>query len=240
MELPPPVHPNGLTGVGGVFSRDAPDKYGKKSKFNKEKWAPACHELPFRISHYCCTKMKKSPMKKFAKQNGRVPIVATMADESRIRKQGWIRTGCNALDAKDPKSQPMSFWTEQDVLEFIKDEGIEICSVYGDIERQENGKLKCSGCHRTGCVYCGFGAHSKDDNRFVELSKLSPKQFEYSMRGGQWVDNPDYDEFAPKYDGDWLNWNPKKIWVPSKEGLGLKFVIDEFNQLYPKNQILLP
>ena len=234
------ISQNGLIGAGGFFSGTAPGKHGEKSMFNKEKWATACHELPFKISHYCCTKMKKSPLKKFAKQSGRVPIVATMAEESRIRKQGWIRTGCNAFDGKSSKSQPMSFWTEQDVLEFIKSEGIEICSVYGDIARQENGKLKCSGCHRTGCVYCGFGAHSKDDSRFVELSKLSPKQFEYSMNGGQWVDNPDYDEFAPKYDGDWLNWNPKKIWVPSKEGLGLKFVIDEFNQLYPKNQILLP
>lgn len=58
------------------------------------------------------------------------------------------------------------------------------------------------------------------------------------MGGGHWIDNPDYDPLAPEYDGEWKNWNPPKIWVPSKEGLGLKFVIDEFNKLYPKNKIL--
>ena len=55
--------------------------------------------------------------------------------------------------------------------------------------------------------------------------------------GGQWVDNPDYDPAAPRMDGDWENWNPKKIWVPSKEGLGMKKVLDDFNQLYPKTPI---
>lgn len=73
---------------------------------------------------------------------------------------------------------------------------------------------------------------------FLELKELDPRQYEYAMGGGQWIDNPDYDPLAPEYDGEWKNWNPPKIWVPSKEGLGLKFVIDEFNKLYPKNKIL--
>lgn len=34
------------------------------------------------------------------------------------------------------------------------------------------------------------------------------------------MDNPYYDATAPKYDGEWENYNPKKIWVPSKKGLG--------------------
>lgn len=57
------------------------------------------------------------------------------------------------------------------------------------------------------------------------------------MQGGQWADNPYYDATAPKMDGEWKNWNPKKIWVPSKEGLGMRFVIDKFNALYPENKI---
>ena len=57
------------------------------------------------------------------------------------------------------------------------------------------------------------------------------------MSGGQWVDNPDYDPAAPKMDGDWENWNPKKIWVPSKEGLGMKYVFDQCNQIYGKDFI---
>ena len=208
----------------------------KKSQFNKEKWLPACQELPFNITYQCCNAMKKSPLKIYKRQTHRYPIIATMAEESRIRKQSWIRNGCNAFDSTDPKSTPMAFWTEQDVLQYIIKYNVPICSVYGDVI-EKDGKLSCTGCHRTGCVYCGFGAHNKSDNRFLELQRIAPRQFEYAFGGGQWVDNPAYDATAPKYDGDWLNWNPKKIWVPSKEGLGLKYVIDSFNELYPKNKI---
>lgn len=30
----------------------------------------------------------------------------------------------------------------------------------------------------------------------------------------------------------WQNWNPQKIWVPSKDGLGMKHVFDECNKIY--------
>lgn len=178
------------------------------------------------------------------------PFIGTLADESRLREQAWIRHGCNAFDADRPTSQPMSFWLEQDVLQYIKDEGLEIASVYGDIVTVDAdgmeydsllapcGTLKCTGCQRTGCVYCGFGAHlDKGESRFQRLAKTHPRQYEFCMRGGQWVDNPDYDPAAPKMDGDWLNWNPKKIWVPSKEGLGMKYVFDKCNELYGKDFI---
>lgn len=238
---------NGLTGAGGVFSRPNA-QFGEKSMFNKEKWLPACQELPFKISHMCCTKMKKEPLKRYAHESGRVPIIATLAQESRVRKQAWIRHGCNAFDSSSPSCQPMSFWTEQDVLEYIVKYNVKICDVYGDVVGKNDitpmpgigCKLHCTGCDRTGCVYCMFGAHSRGDTRFLELAKLSPRQFEFAMGGGQWVDNPDYDATAPKYDGDWRNWNPEKIWVPSKQGLGLKYVIEQFNTLYPDNKIQLP
>ena len=209
-----------------------------KSMFNKEKWLPAAQELPFAISHYCCMVMKKMPMKNYAHATNRKPIIGTLTDESRMRKQAWIRHGCNAFDSKSPSSQPMSFWTEQDVLKFIKESNIEIADVYGDICTNDNKKfLYCSKCDRTGCVYCGFGAHSKGDNRFLTLAEVEPRKYDYCMSGGQWVDNPKYDATTPTYDGDWKNWNPKKIWVPSKDGLGLRGVFDMFNSLYPDNKI---
>lgn len=211
-----------------------------KSMFNKEKWLPAAQELPIFISHYCCNVMKKLPMKKYSRVSKRKPIIGTLTDESRIRKQAWIRHGCNSFDSKSPTSQPMSFWTEQDVLTFIKQSGIQIADVYGDIvpmSDKPEAPLCCTGCDRTGCTFCGFGAHNKNDNRFLTLAELDLKKYEYSMNGGQWVDNPRYDATAPEYDGVWKNWNPKKIWVPSKEGLGLRKVFDMFNELYPNNKI---
>lgn len=144
----------------------------------------------------------------------------------------------------------MSFWTEQDVLHYIWEEGLEIASVYGDIVAiDKNGfeytpslmccdQFKCTGCSRTGCIFCGFGVHlEKGETRFQRLARTHPRQYEYCMGGGQWADNPEYDPAAPKMDGDWQNWNPKKIWVPSKEGLGMKKVFDDCNKIYGKDFI---
>ena len=41
--------------------------------------------------------------------------------------------GCNAFETTRPMSNPISFWTEQDVLRYIAENSIEIASVYGDI-----------------------------------------------------------------------------------------------------------
>jgi len=63
---------------------------GTPSEFNCEKW---CYLLdaPFKVSSRCCTVMKKRPMKKYSKETGRVPIIATMANESRSRRATWLR-----------------------------------------------------------------------------------------------------------------------------------------------------
>ena len=229
---------------GGVFDEED----GKKSLFNKEKWLPLVY-TPIPISNYCCTIMKKQPISKYHHANHVVPYLGTLAEESRMRTQAWIRTGCNAFNTQKPTSQPMAFWTEQDVLQYIVDYGLKIAPVYGDIictdkdgnEYIPNGlttgcKLQCSGCNRTGCIFCAFGAHlEKGETRFQRLAKTHPRQYEYCMDGGQWADNPAYDPAAPEYDGEWKNWNPEKIWVPSKKGLGMKVVFDMVNEIYGKN-----
>lgn len=126
---------------------------------------PIARDLPVPISHYCCNIMKKQVMSKYAHETGRKPIIGTMTEESRMRKQAWIRHGCNAFDSKKASSQPLSFWTEQDVLTYIKLFELEIAPVYGDInivdskgnivETDEAGmpegcKWACSKCTRTG------------------------------------------------------------------------------------------
>ena len=239
----------GQTGEGGVFSNPE-EQFGKKSQFNKEKWLPMVY-TPFMISHYCCHKMKKSPMKKYQHEHHLYPILGTLAEESRVRKQAWIRHGCNAFDSTNPSSQPLSFWTEQDILAYIVKYNLPIASVYGDIVSVQDGNeypakdmtgqigcnLKCTGCDRTGCIFCGFGFHleKKGETRFQRLAKTHPRQYEYSIGGGQWADNPYYDPTAPEYDGEWKNWNPKKIWVPSKNGLGMGKVFDMANEIYGKD-----
>ena len=219
--------------------------------YNKTKWLPMVQETQFQISHYCCDIMKKYPIRKYKKQTGLKNYLGSMAEESKLRESAWVKSGCNTFEGNKQSSKPMSFWTEQYVLRYILENNLEICSVYGSIMAVDKDEclytpmpgidctLKCTGCSRTGCIFCGFGCHLEKTGttKFQMLAKTHPRQYEYCMSGGQFVDNPNYDPTAPEYDGEWKVWNPKKIWVPSKIGLGMKKVFDDLNQLYGKNFI---
>ena len=190
---------------------DANGEYGKGSRYSLQKWIPM-RECDIPVSNMCCTVMKKNPAKEFEKQTGKHPILATMADESMLRTTAWLQNGCNAFDVKRPNSTPMSFWTEQDVLQYIKENNIDIASVYGEV-KLENGKFSTTGCNRTGCIFCAFGCHlEKEPSRFQRLKETHPKQYEYCIGGGG------YDE-----DG---------IWKPNKQGLGMGHVFNELNKIY--------
>lgn len=151
---------------------------------------------PFEVSNQCCKVMKKQPVHQYNKDTGRVPITAQMASESKLRTSQWLQNGCNGFDLKIPTSNPMSFWTEQDVLLYIKENNLPICSVYGEVvtdyeamgqcENQmsfadfgifdkESPLLKTTGCQRTGCVLCGFGCHLEKESRFLRLKETHPK-----------------------------------------------------------------
>lgn len=91
----------------------------RHSKFSKKKYKPLL-DVDFAISEQCCDVMKKKPSKQYQRETGKKPILATMAVESMLREKTWLQNGCNAFDSKDPKSTPMAFWTEQDVLQYIK------------------------------------------------------------------------------------------------------------------------
>ena len=219
-----------------------------RGMYVRTKWYALAQETQFNISEKCCNVMKKAPLHDFQTENNCLPYIGTLTEESLRREKTWLKRGCNAFEGKSKTSQPMSFWTEQDVLHYIKEKEIEIASVYGEVVAvDKNGyqyepmqgidcELKCTECQRTGCIFCGFGAHlEKGETRFQRLAKTHPRQYEYCIGGGQWVDNPNYDPTAPKYDGEWKNWNPKQIWVPSKKGLGMGFVFDQCNQIYGKD-----
>lgn len=179
--------------------------------------------LDFKCSAQCCNVMKKSPIYQYCKKTGRVPITGQMAEESIQRQAQWLNSGCNAFDNKHPISNPMSFWTEQDVLQYIKDASLQIASVYGDIVAVDDVKnqydsplidglkLKTTGCRRTGCIFCAFGAHSRGDTRFLDLKRTHPNQYAYCIGGGEFVDG---------------------LWQPNKDGLGMGYVFDRLNEIY--------
>jgi 3'-phosphoadenosine 5'-phosphosulfate sulfotransferase (PAPS reductase)/FAD synthetase len=170
------------------------DKKGNKSIYNCEKYK-FLMDSDFKISHKCCDIMKKNPVHQYEKQTGKKPFIGTMTDESMARKTAWIKNGCNSFDSKRPNSKPLSFWTEQDILKYIKINNLKIAKVYGDVvEDQEiegqqcidgyNCKYKTTGVKRTGCMFCMFGAHleKEEDNRFLRMKKTHPKQYDYCMK----------------------------------------------------------
>lgn len=159
------------------------DKYGNKSMYNCEKWGFLLN-APFDVSEQCCEIMKKRPFKKAPELQGKNPITGVMASESRRRKQNWLDMGCNAFDRKDgPMSMPLSFWTEQDILKYLKITGIPYSSVYGDIEEESQmtmlePELHTTGAKRTGCMFCMFGIdQEKSPNRFERMKKDDPKRY---------------------------------------------------------------
>lgn len=192
----------GMVGRENQIGANIPSK--DRSAFSCEKYKFLL-ECPANISAKCCSVMKKAPAHRYARETGRFPITAQMASESRLRTQQWLKNGCNGFDMKSPISNPMSFWTEQDVLLYIREKGIPICSVYGEIvtDDEESGQLTIAdvldtgifdfgrptlhttGCDRTGCMFCGYGCHLEDSpGRFERMKETHPNQYDYIMRGG--------------------------------------------------------
>lgn len=183
-----------------ILSKNISRQIGDVQRLGQNCWAARCFDgretgmydmrrwkyvldAPFKVSNKCCDIMKKRPAHRFTKKSKLVPIIGTMACESKQRKIEWLHSGCNAFDKKSPSSQPMSFWTEQDVLECLAKYKIPYPSVYGEIRQDENGKWYTTGYSRTGCIFCGYGCHlEKEPNRFQMLKKTHSKIWEYCMK----------------------------------------------------------
>jgi len=210
---------SGIDKLNGVNKDGEPDEFRKR--FAKWKFMV---DSPYDFSDECCNINKKKPVKHYEKESGRKPILGTMAAESSLRAMSWLRTGCNSFEGSRPMSRPMSFWTENDVLKYLKINNIPIASVYGDIipdcENTDatqmsledldptlglfelnDPPLTTSGCKRTGCVFCGFGCNLKGDERFVRLKQTHPKIYDYIMRSTE-SGGLGYQEII-----DWLNKN---------------------------------
>jgi 3'-phosphoadenosine 5'-phosphosulfate sulfotransferase (PAPS reductase)/FAD synthetase len=133
-----------------------------------EKWKFLI-DAPFDVSERCCYFLKKKPLEKFQKQTGLYPIIGTMASESRLRYQKWLKHGCNSFETKLVASYPLSIWTDKDVWNYIHKFNLPYCPVYD------------TGIRRTGCMMCGFGCGIKGDRRFHCLKENNSKIYEYFM-----------------------------------------------------------
>ena len=138
-------------------------------------------DADFKISAKCCLINKKNPIKKYEKRTGRKAFIGMLTDEGALRKQSYLKNGCNAFNSKRPTSNPLGFWTEQDILAYIILKSLRICSVYGEVIL-EKGKYVLTGLKRTGCMFCMFGVHlEKGENRFQLMKRTHPKIYNYCI-----------------------------------------------------------
>lgn len=143
---------------GYKFKGEIPVKY---RNFIREK---------FDINNKCCYALKKQPARLYQKNTGLYPILGTMASESILRQQSYLRQGgCNSFDEKTIKSLPLSIWLEDDIWAYIKERGLKIADIYH------------KGAKRTGCMFCGYGCQFKDDNRLQLCYDLYPKMYNHFM-----------------------------------------------------------
>lgn len=92
-----------------------------------------------------------------------------MAGESRLRQQQYIiRGGCNAFYGHIA-SYPISIWTDADIWAYLRKFKVPYCELYD------------KGHTRTGCMFCGFGAHLEKVSRFELLYDLHPKAYKVFM-----------------------------------------------------------
>lgn len=100
-------------------------------------------------------------------------ILGILASESYPREKDWLEYGCNVFhERKDNQSRPLSFWTEDDIMEYIELYDVKIPKLYD------------MGYTRNGCMYCGFGVHLEepDCNRYKMLKKTHPLQYKYLVQ----------------------------------------------------------
>lgn len=176
---------------------------------------------PFAISDLCCGHMKEKPLRSMKRKS----ISALLACEGTRRENAWLKTGCNSFSTG--MSKPMSFWTENDVLQYIHENNLSIAGAYGQVVVRNGGdsvdgqinihdylgdyrdcKYETTRCPRTGCIFCGFGI-TQDKQRFIRLAEQEPKLCDYVMRGGEFSESG--------------------MWQPSIDGLGYWFVLEWLN-----------
>ena len=176
-------------------------------------------DAPFDVGAKCCDIMKKRPSHTYARKTGRKLMTGVMASESRLREQAWLRHGCNSFDSTTPVSTPIAFWTEQDILTYIRKNNIKIASVYGDVIEDRSATvvdwndslppLTTTGCLRSGCVFCLYGIHlEKSPNRLEKLKNTHPQIYDYIMR--------------PEEDGG-LGYKWKIDWINEHGNLNIKY-----------------
>lgn len=153
-----------INGFKGLDTKGNVNRY--KARFKR--WAYLL-ECGVKISPVCCDLMKEIPMKKYEKQNKRSPFIGIRAEESFRRSIGWMKSGCNSFSNGRAKSTPLALWVESDVMQYIKENGIELSPMYS------------AGMKRTGCMFCPIPIAHGDTKNIAYAKMHHPKLYDTIM-----------------------------------------------------------
>ena len=141
-----------------------------------------CKVAPFKVSDQCCKVMKENPAKRWQEENNIYPFLGLMQVEGGQRRFSLRKYGCNYV-GKDPvRSCPFNYFNRQDLLTLALDLKVPIPEIYGEIIRDDEGKLRTTKAQRTGCAMCGFGVQLEArPHRFDRLKERNRKYWDFLM-----------------------------------------------------------
>jgi len=132
-------------------------------------------DAPFKISDMCCHELKEKPLMNFQSKEKLYPFMGILAEESFLRRNTYLKYGCNVYKDENkqytkPRSSPLSFWTTNDIWEYINKFKIGYSNIYN------------MGYESTGCVFCMFGMNGEcEPNRFQKMRITHPKLHDYCI-----------------------------------------------------------
>lgn len=134
-------------------------------------------DYTFNISHLCCEKLKKQPVRKWMEQAGKTIGITGMR-----REEGGVRVKLTCILIKNGKAvkfHPLAVVSDDWENWFIEKERIQLCELYYEPYNFE----------RTGCKGCPFALHLQDDLETMErYLPAERKQCEYIWK-------PVYEEY---------------------------------------------
>lgn len=154
-------HPTGKNNASINLYLTGYKQDGQKGKFIIPKSLRYLLDVPFDISHKCCSILKHG-----GSSHSVGLFIGTMATDSDTRKNGYLQNGC--INYNDNTCRPLSVWTKADVWNYIRKYNVPYADIYDKGETH------------TGCAYCGMGILF-DRTRYDRLKALEPKRFEQMM-----------------------------------------------------------
>ena len=125
-------------------------------------------ENGIKVSDMCCTKSKKAPLKRYAKQH-HIDLTVTGERRAEGGQRASSHKSCFECQKHAHKFMPLFWWTDYEKADFKAKEGIRYSDCY-----------EVYGMRRTGCVGCPFDQHIADD--LQAMYEYEPKLFKVCMR----------------------------------------------------------